>query len=196
MEVKMRWHKEREFRAKLGAIHRKLRDTRPVMKSLAIQTLKWIQENYRTSGGKLKGKKWAPLRPSTKAGRRRGSKKPLWDTGQLLLRGWNWHVTRLKAVIGHPSEIAAYHDEGTGIYGPKGSRYVIRPVKAKALRFITSGYTVGKHGAAKRRSRLNYAFAKYVLHPGVRQRRQLPTEDEIGPILIRTADLWLDKVTK
>ncbi|KYG90793.1 hypothetical protein A0U40_17855 [[Bacillus] sp. KCTC 13219] len=42
--------------------------------------------------------------------------------------------------VAHGSEVGAYHETGTGIYGPK--KRPIRPVKAKVLRFKFNGKEV------------------------------------------------------
>lgn len=57
--------------------------------------------------------------------------------------------------LGHGSEVGAYLEEGTGIYGPKGRPYDIRPKNKKALRFVVNGKEV---------------FAKRVTHPGIAPR--------------------------
>lgn len=57
--------------------------------------------------------------------------------------------------LGHGSEVGAYLEEGTGIYGPKGRPYDIRPKNKKALRFVVNGKEV---------------FAKRVTHPGISPR--------------------------
>ena len=46
-------------------------------------------------------------------------------------------VTGFRTVLGR---IARWHVEGTGLYGPR--RALIRPVQAKALRFVVSGKTL------------------------------------------------------
>ena len=184
-----------QFRRDMNELQKRMHDTKPLMKSLAITTHGWILKNARSGGALLKGKKWAPLAPSTIAGRRRGSSVPLHDSGHMM-KQWSYDYSKTQAVIGNPMDIAVYHQEGTGLYGPKRKRYTIKPRNKKWLRFVVGGFTVGKWGKAAKRSRLNYAFAKEVQHPGVPQRRMLPTEKEIGPSLLETLDFWMKKALR
>ena len=57
--------------------------------------------------------------------------------------------------LAHGSKIGWYLEEGTGIYGPKGRPFEIRPKNKKALRFFSNG---------------NEIFAKSVMHPGMEAR--------------------------
>jgi phage gpG-like protein len=182
-----------EFKRGMNALQKKVYDTGPLMKLLGQTTHNWIMRNARSAGALLKGRRWPPLAPSTRAARRRGSGKPLMDTGHMM-RQWSWRTTRTQAIIGNPMDIAEYHQEGTGLYGPARRGYIIKPVKAKALRFVTGGYTIGLHGKALKRSPRDYTFAKYVKHPGIRQRRMLPTEGEIMPDLIKAINSWAAKM--
>lgn len=61
--------------------------------------------------------------------------------------------------VSNAAKYAWAQDQGSGLYGPKRSKYVIRPKRAKALRFI------GRDG--------NVVFAKRVEHPGVKPTRFL-----------------------
>lgn len=212
MQIGVRIKGSPQFNRNMADIQRRLRDTRPLMRSLAITSHKWIMENYRTGGGLLKGRRWPKLAASTVASRRRKSSKPLQDTGHLQ-RQWNWRATRSKAVIGNPMDIARYHEEGTGIYGPGGQPYEIRPKTRRALWFgtATSGVTIAtRRRGQKLGGRLAHVtgrpprafgqqpgvFATRVLHPGVRKRRQLPTEAEVLPRLLKTTEVWMDKLER
>lgn len=180
-----------EWNAKVKVIHKRMRDTRPFFQSLGIQVVKWIQLNYKQSGGLLEGKKWPKLARSTQMSRRKKSHRPLMDTGALM-KAWNWVAKRTSVVIGNPMDIAAFHEEGT-------SSYIIRPVKAKVLWFgtATSGVTPAiRRKGWKKGSKPPGAFARMVRHPGLRARRQLPTENEIMPTAIKVADVWLKKVIR
>jgi len=187
MEIKVKTKGGDEFDRKMRECFKLLKNTRPLMKSLGITVKQWIDRNYKTDGGLLEEGKWAPLAKSTIASRRKGSSKPLQDTGKILKGGWSYNHNATQTLVGHNNpELLEIHNKGTGPYD-------IRPKTKKALRFVVSGYTVGKYGKAAKRSRLNYAFAKYVRHPGIKKRRQLPNEDELRPGLIGTADFWLKK---
>lgn len=190
MQIKVKMKGGSEFDHKMRRLYKELKNTAPLHKSLGIEVVKWIKRNYALSGGLLKGDKWPPLAKSTIASRRRGSSKPLLDTGQILRDPWFYGYSARRTEVGHNKpDLMKIHDEGTG-------PYTIKPKKRKALRFVASGFTVGKHGKAAKRSKLKYAFAKYVNHPGIPRRRQVPHEDEIMPQLIRTADVWLEKAEK
>lgn len=52
-------------------------------------------------------------------------------------------------------DIVEYLENGTGLYGPKGEKYIIVPKDKKALKFIINGKTV---------------FCKEVVHPGIEAR--------------------------
>lgn len=65
------------------------------------------------------------------------------------------HVERVSMdglEIGSKHFLAAIHQYGTGLRGPKGRRYIIRPVRAKSLRWF------GPNGPK---------FAQEIHHPGV-----------------------------
>jgi hypothetical protein len=72
------------------------------------------------------------------------------DTISVQVDG-NGRSRQAHVVNSHPA--ARYVSEGTGQYGPRGSSYVIRPVRARALRFVVGGRVV---------------YAKQVLHPGIK----------------------------
>lgn len=192
-----------ELRSKLKTLQGRMKNLRPLYKAWGIQTLKWIQENYRKGGGKLKTGPWKRLKPMTMKSRRRGSNKPLMDTGHLL-RQWNWKLKLRGVVIGNPMDVAKFHEEGT-------KPYVIKPVNRKFLWFGVPpadrrrGQQLGgyhewrvKSKPYKRWGRKGAPgiFTKEVKHPGLPARRQLPSKTEIMPDLIKVADIFLEKATK
>lgn len=64
----------------------------------------------------------------------------------------------LVARVGSNLKYARFVHEGTGLYGPR--KQVIRPVRAKALRWKVGAVT-GQPGRASKRT-TGYAFAKFV----------------------------------
>lgn len=193
---------DKEFRAYLLQAQRQLASLDPLYKVWGVTALKWIQENYRQSGAKTG--RWKPLKPSTVQSRRKKSNKPLLDTGDLL-RKWSWRIIPKGMVVGNPSNIAKYHETGTG-------PYEIRPKRRKFLWFGVqpsarwTGQQAGGHTnwyvqSKAFEGRLNKwamsgtpgVFAKVVHHPGLPQRRQLPKEGEIMPEIRRVSIGWLKK---
>ncbi len=95
-----------------------------------IQTLNWIDKNFRAQGGLLSTGPWAKLRPNTIAGRRKGSSLALQDTGQLR-QSYQMNFDGQEVVVGTANPIAPYHEFGT-------HPYEIRPKNAKALAFVVA----------------------------------------------------------
>jgi phage gpG-like protein len=187
MIVSTKLQGDKKFIGKLKAVDMGLRNRKPMYKSLAIETHKWILENMKTGGRLLSDGKWKRLRPSTIAMRRKKSNVPLLDTGQNIRNRWAYKYSHTRAVIGHPSDIAAYHNEG----GKKW--YEIKPKKAKTLHFkVPSAYRPGK----KRMKKGQDVFVTRVYHPPLPQRRMLPKEREIMPRLRKVVDFWLRKLTE
>lgn len=87
-------------------------------------------------------------------------------------------ISKERLNIGSKHWLVDIHEFGTGTYRQGRSPYTIRPVRAKALRFI------GPNGG--------YRFAKSVQHPGVPARPvlilQQEDEDRIMEIMRRNAD--------
>ena len=148
-----------ELRRKMERAGRTL-DPRGLLKAIGEAQLRWIGENFRTEGGKVGG--WAPLAPNTLAARRGGG-AVLQDSGKLR-QSFTYSVIGDNLVeVGTNVPYAVFHEEGTG-------PYVIRPVNAKVLAFMTVDGMV---------------FAKEVHHPGLPRRRLLPTVSEAREISIR-----------
>lgn len=101
--------------------------TRIVSANLAEETIELIREGFETSTDPY-GKPWEPLKLR--------SGQPLRDKGGLQT---SWHrrfVTAQGFVVESGKAYARYHQEGTGIYGPKKRRIV--PTEARALRIPTA----------------------------------------------------------
>lgn len=99
-----------------------------VSMQLSEETIELIRQGFAEETDPY-GKPWAPL--VLRSGR------ALSDTGGLRS---SWHRTQLSAggfSVASSKTYAAYHQNGTGIYGPRGKR--IRPVTKKALAFKVGG---------------------------------------------------------
>ena len=74
---------------------------------------RWVQDNFKTEGGKIGG--WQPLKPATLRQRRGGGGKVmiLQDTGQLRQR-WKHILQGFKtAILQSGVSYGIYHDQGT-----------------------------------------------------------------------------------
>lgn len=130
----------------------------------------WIDENFRREGAEVP---WAPLRPGTIAGRRRGSSKVLQDTGRLRASATR-QLTGETLRIGFGSLIAKFHHFGT-------RPFIIRPTRKRALRFMTAG---------------GVRFARIVRHPGLPVRRLLPSASLANRLANEEADALVRRATK
>lgn len=109
-------------------------------------------------------------------------------TGRLAssIRTFGRMSGRRRVIIAGNSEVryAPAHEGGSGLHGPTGRRYAIRPRKAKWLRFPSQEALTQRRGSrAKLNLRLTgkvaartqrrygndaYVFKKLVMHPGVK----------------------------
>jgi phage gpG-like protein len=146
-----------ELQSTLRQLEQAVADPKPLHKLWGIASLRWVDQNFRREGSPA----WKPLTANTKAGRRQGrglgGAKILQDSGDLK-NSFNYDYTGKEAVIGSPKEYADYHEEGRS--GP----WTIRAKRKKALFFQTAGGPV---------------FRRKVTHPGIPQRKMLPTEDQL-----------------
>ena len=130
---------------------RRVFNERAFLRIVGARHLRFIDDNFRAQGLE---RAWRPLAASTRANPRRGvGAQILRDTGRLAQS----FVTRLRGrsvEVGTNVEYAVFHEEGT-------RPYVIRPTRAKALRFF------GPEGVR---------FARSVRHPGLPVRKLLPTQ--------------------
>ena len=78
-----------------------------------------------------------------------------------------------RVVSSNAAKYARAQDSGSGLYGPKRSKYIIRANSGGVLAFVLRGRLV---------------FAKSVLHPGVRPTRFLYNENDA---LFRATKQWL-----
>lgn len=136
--------------------------------NLAEETLSLISEGFRTATDPY-GKAWAgKVFPN--------GKNPLAGRTARLRRGWHpTNVTALGFGVSPSVDYAAYHQFGTGIYGPKRSR--IEPTNGDVLSFKIPGRAPKrkrrKRGAAKgKRRRGNWVYFTSV--EGSPKRRMIP----------------------
>lgn len=125
------------LQATLRRIPERAQDLSPALKRSSLIVLKSIESNFRAGG---RPRQWEPLAPSTVAGRRKGSSRPLQDTGQLSRAPTVLHLDRQHVRIGLPGEatnegmdlrrLAAIHQ-----FGAKIPAFDIVPKHGKALAF-------------------------------------------------------------
>jgi phage gpG-like protein len=113
---------------------------------LAPATLHAIVERRQHQVTRIGGKKSGAQSDFRAAQKIMGSKRILFDHGDLLR--FHYQLQGRQVVIGTNDYKAVWHHFGTGSKGPSGQSYEIRPKVAKALHF-------------------GGRFAKRVLHPGV-----------------------------
>ncbi|HET7558881.1 MAG TPA: phage virion morphogenesis protein [Limnochordia bacterium] len=124
----------------LQAKARRLQSFRePLVQAQALM-LRSVDQNFRSDGRP----KWPPLAPSTVAQRRKGSSRPLQDTGRLRVSvtaqdgtGAVRTVNDSVAIIGTTVKYARLMQEGGTINVP-----ALTPKRAKALRWIGGGGAV------------------------------------------------------
>lgn len=145
-----------------------------LLKAIGMRLVGWTMQNFKAEGIE---KKWKPLSPNTIAQRRKGSARPLQDTGRLRA-SWTTAAGNPK-VLGDTVFVtsnvtyAKYHEFGTG-------PYTIKPKKGKRLAFMTAG---------------GMRFPKEVNHPGIPQRKMAPSEAMARKLAIQTINAAVNKVT-
>ena len=169
-----------------------------------IEAMKWIDRNFKQEGGLLEDGPWQELSPNTIAGRRKNSSRILQNTGAGLRPSFNFQHTSTEVRIGSPSKLALWHNEGTGLEGPRNHSYFIYPRFKKALAFaVAQGGTKitrkvakasAKFGTGHLRVGQNGIVVAAVTHPGVVKRRMLPNENELLPTLLKTTEHWLSQL--
>lgn len=166
----------------IDQLKKSVKDLEQPLEAIAAHMRASIKENFIRRG---RPDSWPPIKPGTVAGRLwQGGKvrfsrlqlaagnrltSPLIDTGQLLAsyatKGANHveEISKNKVEVGSEDPLAAVHEHGTGLFGPKGQSYVIRPKRVKCLRFM------GTNGPV---------FAKQIIHPGVQPRPVAVIQDD------------------
>lgn len=140
----------------------------PLLKLIGQRHLAWINENFRAGGAETR---WVPLAPNTRAARRGGGAPPLRDTGRLA-QSFTSAVAGDMVRVGTADRRAAWHHAGT-------RPYLIRPVQARALRFLTTG---------------GVRFARQVQHPGLPARPLLPSDGLARALALGVLDAYLTRL--
>jgi phage gpG-like protein len=102
----------------LRKVQRRIKDARPANKQVSVWLFRWVNQNFKGQGRKVGG--WAPLKPRTIAGRKkgRGSGSPniLQDTGELRANFKPFYGKTFAGIgAGAHSKMAdipIYHEEG------------------------------------------------------------------------------------
>lgn len=112
---------------RIREVSRKIKDTSRANREVSIWLLKWVNDNFKTQGGKVSPGGWEPLKTGGRykknsrgkqlgAGRRRQKYDPyakvLQDTGRLRGSFHNFY-TRTTAGVGSALFYAPFHDLGT-----------------------------------------------------------------------------------
>lgn len=143
-------------------------DQQKILHAIGLRGLRFVDENFRAGGLE---RPWKPLQPNTVAGRRRGSNKPLMNSGRLR-QSFVHKVSGGQVWVGTESQIAGYHEHGT-------RPYTIKPKSAAALRFPVVG---------------GFAFAKQVRHTGLPQRKMLPSAGKGAELATDVANAAVEQV--
>ena len=155
---------------------------RDYLKLIGNAVFGWVDKNFKTEG-KAPGRyaPWQKLKPNTIAGRRKGSKKILQDTGRLrqsyvskVHRSAQW------VAIGTKDKRAQWHEYGT-------KPYRIYPKRKKLLKFSVVKNSKNPSG---------FAFARMVRHPGLPARPMLPSEQLGEKMAIDVLDTYVNHITK
>lgn len=146
-----------------------------ILRAVGLRLMGWVARNFEDDGTE---QKWKPLSPNTVAQRRKGSNRPLQDTGRLK-QSWtkstgNPHIIGDTVSVTSNMKYAPYHEFGTG-------PYTIKPKKGKRLAFMTAG---------------GMRFPKEVHHPGVPKRRMTPTDALAKELALSTINAYIDKAVK
>jgi phage gpG-like protein len=118
--ISIKWKKEqaRIARAELKKVRENLNSIDHVMAKISIMLDRWVQQNFKTEGGKVGG--WKPFKAGgrwiTKKGKRQldTSAKLLQDTGRLRA-SFKPFSTANMAGIGSALEYSETHEKGLGV---------------------------------------------------------------------------------
>lgn len=135
----------------------KMPERRVILSVIASSLADWADRNIKQQGIE---QKWLPLAPSTLLMSSNKSSSPLARFAQLIGTRIDEAVGTASVSINHPS--ASYHNEGTGVFGPRGAPYLITVRNKRTLA-----------GALKAGGWL--IFGPAVMHTGVPKRPLLPS---------------------
>jgi phage gpG-like protein len=126
-DVKVNWN---EMNMDYFKVKKVLVDMLPVFSAIGMELLKEIGKNFDAEGI---WKKWAPMRPGTKLGRRQGSSSKLLAASGRMRASFRSEPMKSYVRVGSPMMLARLHHEGRK--GP----WTIAPRHAKALAFPSAG---------------------------------------------------------
>ena len=159
--------------AKLRVLNAGLQQA-PLLRAIGMKLVGWTMRNFQQEGIE---RKWKPLSANTIAQRRKGSSRPLQDTGRLRASwtqsGGNPKVIGDTVSVTSNVKYAPFHEFGT-------KPYVIRPKNKKVLAFNTAG---------------GMRFSKKVNHPGLPQRKMAPSEPMARKLAIDVINAAVSKAT-
>lgn len=125
VQVKVNWDQMDYFKVK-----KVLGDMLPLFQAIGMELMKEIGKNFDAEGV---WRKWAPMRPGTKLGRRQGTSSKLLQATGKIRASFRMEAMKSYVRVGSPSMIARLHHEGRK--GP----WTIAPRHAKALAFPFEG---------------------------------------------------------
>ncbi len=146
MVLEVRVTGDKEVRRKLRQLVRSVKNSRRANKQVSTWLHRWVNENFKSQGGKVGG--WAPLKPSTIRRRTRGSgigsPKILQDTGELRAR-FKPFFGRNFAGIGAGAhskgrDIPIYHERGIPVRNLPQRRMLPRSTDQDVKRAIIRIY--------------------------------------------------------
>lgn len=143
-------------------------DADSLLNLIGADQLKWVNDNFQKEGIESP---WPVLSENTVAARRGASSKPLQDTGKLR-QSFNYSVSGNVVRIGSNLKIAPFHEHGT-------SAYPIKPKSGRKLRFMTANGPV---------------FASKVNHPGIPQRKMLPTKNLTAKLAVQSIESTIQQM--
>jgi hypothetical protein len=91
---------------------------------------------------------------------------------EVEIKPGKWQLSIRHTAMGKEAWIFKWVDEGTGTHGPRGTSYVIAPVRADFLRFnVPHMPKTRAPGGVRRMGAQKVVYAKMVTHPGIEPRK-------------------------
>lgn len=115
VDLKIDVRSSKRVRARFDELDKMVKDTRTANRRVGVWLLRWINQNFRTQGGRVG--RWKRFKAGGRyvgrAGTRRLDKsaKLLQDTGRLRA-SFDWKATRSKVTVGSDLPYSKYHEEG------------------------------------------------------------------------------------
>lgn len=108
MSLKLKSSGNQQVKLKLSNIKKGISNPKPLLKRIGVLILNEVNKNF--VRGSNDGNAWTPNAPATIA--RKGSSKPLIDTGNLRA-SFTYQVKRNSVEIGSPVFYSEFHEFGT-----------------------------------------------------------------------------------